>query len=510
MFAGSLFVSWLSKLILLIRRISAESVVCRLCRRFAAFISRLFSGSSIIGLFRRDGYLVRIWEHSGVLKLTDWLLNAIPCLLNRLYTRFEAAFEKSLIFRAIRFLSRHTATITALFIAVALVVPHSRWNNMYTTIAALGLLLLFLVKAMTDGETRLAVKVLDVFLFIFILMTVLAQVFSVFPGLSLRFLVFILTDLAIMLVLVSSIKTKEQFSTVLEIILAGAALSGLYGVYQSIRGVPVVVSQIDTTLNEGMPGRVFSAFDNANNFAQIIVMLIPLFAAIILNAKGWQKRFVFFMAALPLFISLLTTLSRSGWIGFAVSTVVFIFLVKPGFVLLLALIGAASYPFLPATIIRRISTITNLQDATIQYRFDIWKTMWPMLKDFWLTGIGLGSDAVKQVNNNYEILTKTIPPHSHNIYYQIWLETGIVGLVAFLGSMLRTVKRSLKTIYGKDADPWLKNVLIAGISGLCGVLVIAAAEYIWYYPRVMLVFWVLMGIILTALRLAAPQKAEND
>ena len=34
----------------------------------------------------------------------------------------------------------------------------------------------------------------------------------------------------------------------------------------------------------------------------------------------------------------------------------------------------------------------------------------------------------------------------------------------------------------------MKNILIAGVSALSGVLTIALVEYIWYYPRVMVIF----------------------
>lgn len=510
MFGSSIVISWLSRLFLLIGDVWRESYANVLCRRLASWFSRITQGSAIIWFVKKDGYLVRVWDNSITSRLLDWLLNLIPNLLNRLYTRFEITFNGSLLFRFIRILAKNVPTLTALFIAVALVVPADYWDNMYATIAVIVLFCLFLIDTMTDRKVKIATKAIDVCMFIFMLAVVLAQAFSVYPSLSLRFFIFYMTDFMLMLLLVSSIKTRDQLATVIEIIVVGAAICGLYGLYQMIKGVPVIVSQVDLTLNEGMPGRVFSSFDNCNDFGEMIIMLIPFFIAVVLNSKGWQKKLLFGVAAIPLFISLLASYFRSGYIGFVIMALVFIFLLKRSLIPLFIILGIVAYPFLPETVTNRISTITNLKDTSISTRLDILKTMWPVIKDFWYTGLGLGSDAVKQVTGDYVIFAKVVPLHAHDVYLQVWLEMGIVGLVSFLGSMLQVVKKSMRAIFSKNTDPYCRNVLIAGLSGLAGVLVIAIAEYVWYYPRIMLIFWMLIGIMLSAIKLSTVQEKERE
>jgi len=48
----------------------------------------------------------------------------------------------------------------------------------------------------------------------------------------------------------------------------------------------------------------------------------------------------------------------------------------------------------------------------------------------------------------------------------------------------------------------LRNILVSGISSAAGIMVMGLVEYIWYYPRVMLMFWIILGILLTAAGLA--------
>jgi len=506
---SSIVVQWLNRPARYIIKIWKESMARRLVCGLASWFSNAWNNSVIVNWARKDGIPARWWEHSAALRFTDWAINLVPNLLGRMYARLERWFRESRLYRLLAFLAGHVAELAALFVMFSFIVPYSHWNNRYTTLAAVVLFGLFLVNAMADRTARFEARAIDLYLFLFLLSVLLAQVFSVYPALSLRFLAFHGTDFLIMFILVSSIRTRKQFSTVLETIMVGVAIAGLYGLYQGIVGVPVIQAQVDVDLNEGMPGRVFSFFGNSNIFAQIIVMFIPFFPAIALSARGWQKKALFWAAALPSLAALVMTFSRSGYVGLAVTVLVFIFLVRKSLIPLFAVLGVLAVPFLPDTVLRRISTITNLEDTSISYRFEIWQTIWPVVKDFWHTGIGLGSDAVKRVTENYEIITKSTPLHAHNLYLQVWLETGIVGVLSFLGWMARTIKKSLRVITGKSADPYLQNALKAGISGLAGLLVIAMVEYIWYYPRAMMLFWVLMGIMIAAYRLAAREEEDG-
>lgn len=65
----------------------------------------------------------------------------------------------------------------------------------------------------------------------------------------------------------------------------GLSVAALYGCYQSYIGVDIVASQQDMNLNQGMPGRVYSFFDNPNNFAEQLAMLLPLNLALFLNSR---------------------------------------------------------------------------------------------------------------------------------------------------------------------------------------------------------------------------------
>ena len=90
-----------------------------------------------------------------------------------------------------------------------------------------------------------------------------------------------------MLLVVSMVRKYEQLQLMVALAVLGLSVAALYGCYQSYIGVDIVASQQDMNLNQGMPGRVYSFFDNPNNFAEQLAMLLPLNLALFLNSR-WR------------------------------------------------------------------------------------------------------------------------------------------------------------------------------------------------------------------------------
>jgi O-antigen ligase len=228
-----------------------------------------------------------------------------------------------------------------------------------------------------------------------------------------------------------------------------------------------------------------------------------------MNARYVISKLFFAGIAIPAFISLLFTSSRSGWIGFAFGLMVFVFLINKKIIPLLLVLGLVSIPFMPAFVYKRIQSITNLADTSIGYRFKLWKISGQVLQDYWPTGIGLGTDAYRNIVQNYYLgdINGARPPHSHNLFFQLWLETGIVGLLAFLGFVIRLCKESYSCIKA-SADKQLRRILAAAISAVTSLCVVGMFEYPWYDSRVMLFTWVVAGIAISAITLLRKDGAE--
>ena len=86
---------------------------------------------------------------------------------------------------------------------------------------------------------------------------------------------------------------------------------------------------MDLKVNAGMPGRVFSIFDNPNTFAQVLLLLLPLVLALFLTAKHWQWKAICAGIFCVGGMAMAMTYSRASWVGLAVAMAVFVFLWKP-------------------------------------------------------------------------------------------------------------------------------------------------------------------------------------
>ena len=87
-----------------------------------------------------------------------------------------------------------------------------------------------------------------------------------------------------------------------------------------------------------------------------------------------------------------------------------------------------------------------------------------MSKDYWLSGIGLGTEVFRGVVTKYPLYTEgAIPPHSHNILLHIWIESGIIGVLSFGGWILHLFKTGINNIK-EQTDKTLRYAVIAAMT----------------------------------------------
>ncbi len=497
-----------------IARISHDSVIITTLKKWGSSLRRIFSGSALIDITTREGAVNNAYETSVLYKAVDGLMNLPQRLLHPQYKKAEKVFAESRLFKVILFLADRIHLLAAAFVFIALIVPYDLWDNRYSMAAMILLVLLFFIRSVVEGRTGFRTAVINVYFILFMVSVLLALILSIMPSSSLRFLAFYLTCFMMVLVLVASVRTEKEITQALSLIAAGLTIAGLYGVYQYVTGVPVNPAWVDTKLNQGDMSRAYSFFNNPNDFAEVILVFSPFYFALMLNAKKLAGKALYLMMAAPPLLAMLLTKTRGAWVAIALAAAVYVFFQNKKLIPLFILLGAAAVPLLPNSILLRLRTF-NFYDSSITTRLDIWKTVLPILKDYWFTGLGLGHETLLRVSKNYYIFVSkgAIPSHSHNLFLQLWLETGFPGIAAFIGLMLTTVKRVIRTA-AHSANKAIRNILIAGLASLAGMLANGMIEYIWFDRRVMLFFWTSVGLILAALNIshgadAAPGMQEQ-
>ena len=282
----------------------------------------------------------------------------------------------------------------------------------------------------------------------------------------------------------------------------GILVASAYGIYQQVViGVEVNKSYVDLTVNPDMPGRVYSYFDNPNALGELLLMALPILVALVFASRHLITR----AAALGVFcvgaVCLGMTYSRASWVGLAAAAVCYVFLWNRKLLPLCFVAGIAAIPLLPTSILNRILTITNMNDSSTSSRFPQYEAAIRLLMNEPITGAGLGADAVRrtvQLDSLYQGRAPFV--HAHNTFLQIWLETGLLGLGSFIASLLWTAKATARSIKNCP-DNIARHMAIGGLSSVFGIMVCGLADYVWTFPRIMFVFWFVVGLTLAAIKI---------
>lgn len=518
---SSLLAQFLITLWAVLRESWTASVPGRLFARVGRAIRHGVAGSALCQWLWRDGILLRGWAGSLSCRFFTGMLNLPVALAQWIYGKGRVLFDGSVLFRFGSALGGGCFLFVGFSLLLSLIVPHNSWNNAYMLLFMYAVAALFLVGCTARRRWRLELDTLGPYFMLFMGFLVygflgsLGTDFSsgILHGLvnsmSQRFFVFYVIAFLLVLFAVSSVHRPKDLQLLVVIVVAGLVVAALYGCYQSYVGVPVVANQQDLELNKDMPGRVFSFFDNPNNFAEILVMLSPFLLALFLNAKTWRGKLLAVLSLVPCVVSIGFTYSRSGWIGLAIAVIVFLVMLNWRVLPLLLVLGAASIPFLPESILNRFLTIGNLSDSSTLYRFAIYENTAHLVKDYGVGGVGLGSDVMRQVFRVYPTMFDgNYPIHTHNNYLQMLGELGIFGVLSYLALVLGQVKRGVKAFYS-STDRAVKHILAAAVGSFCGILVMGVVEYTWFYPRNLFVWWFLFSIISLCVKLLKPQYATR-
>jgi len=314
--------------------------------------------------------------------------------------------------------------------------------------------------------------------------------------------------IALYFVITRTVNTKHKLYILVLLLIISAALVSLYGVYQYYTGTVSAEAWIDKEMFEDIKTRVGSTFNNPNILGEYLIMAIPLALAMLWYKKKPFYKFIFIGMLAIMGICMILTFSRGAWLGLILAVAGF-FVIRDKRLLALVLIGLMIMPFvLPESIISRFTSIGNLQDTSSSYRMSILMGSLRMAKDYWISGVGLGSEAFKAIYPKYS-LAAAYAHHSHNIYIQVLLEMGIAGALVFVLIIIAFI-RAMLAHQVKAKDRFLSTIMIATCTGIAGYLLQGVVENIWYNYRVLLTFWVVLAVGMCALRIDEGEINTDD
>ena len=267
---------------------------------------------------------------------------------------------------------------------------------------------------------------------------------------------------------------KGKIENIFILLVIATCIMSLYAIWQFLQS-PVILK----TRVTGFTGAFY-------RLAVFLVLSIPAMIVMFLSQKGWAKKLLFFII-LTSGAALIFTFTRAAWIAVIVEVFILIALMSRKYLkifsiaLLIVLLFGSIMAFTSGDYKKLIIHGSEKpRIAAVQHSIDI------IEKNFFM-GIGYGKKAfLLHFQNNVGV------QHTHNIFLNTAIETGIPGLAFLVIILFFVIKKFLAAL--KSEHLYEKRVFIAGVfSAIIGFLTLNLFDYMYIgWPGQ--VFWLLIGI----------------
>ncbi len=340
---------------------------------------------------------------------------------------------------------------------------------------------------------------------------------------------------------VNLLSSREWLARAATAFVLTASAEAAWGVFCAVRGVGYTSEAwIDSEMFGFIGNRAVSTLENPNMLAEYLLLVIPIAAVMLIGRGEGLRRIPALFCLGVLGVCLVFTWSRGAWLGLIAALLCLLFMwhrrsiwaVIAG---LFALPAASA--FIPASVLSRFTSIGNMADSSTSYRLSIWRASVHMIRDNWFSGIGIGEGAWFRLYPAYAYAGAETAPHSHNLFLQIWLELGVVGIVLFALFIFLLLQAMFTVFRSLSGDTPLRNPDLSGsmldfslrsgspgrqtamrrgktqlrlstagpVCGLIGALVQGMTDYSWYNNHLVLMFWLTAGLAMAYVRSAREQ-----
>jgi len=343
---------------------------------------------------------------------------------------------------------------------------------------------------------------------------------------------------------VNAVRDEKVLRLVVWTLVLVAALLSLFSIYQEIsrdyeqtfggfagRKVEVELRAAESVDGGGLvrtresvrpEDRACGPVDDANYFAQILLVLMPMAFVLARMSKSRKAKITALLVALLILSGTLLTYSRGG---FLVLVVLALLMIRFGYFRLRhILLGAIPVVVIVAAVapgylerinsLRAVSDMGQASDAALRGRLTEMLAAWNVFLDHPFVGVGPGQyapfyslDYMDDPGVAFRQIEKERP--AHILYFELAAETGIIGLLIFLGlafAVLGRIRRVRRDCKRRPEMVHLANGIELGILAYLGTGIFLSFAFMRYW-------WLLLalaGALVTAARNASAERPEAE
>jgi|GEM_PF-6911469 len=327
----------------------------------------------------------------------------------------------------------------------------------------------------------------------------------------------LLSFIILYFIIYGTIRTNLQIERIVFVFILIGGFTALYGVLQYY-GIDYFHYWVGNVGRKSM----FSTFGNPNFVAEYHIAIIPISLVVFLFAPSLWKKVIGGSCVLIASICLLISQTRGSWVGFGLSIIFLLSLLKlkdrkvfrgarrtVQIIFILAAIILLGFGVADLqshglsevkAVVSRVGSIFTFGD---EFRRFVWHATVIMIKEHPFMGVGLGGFKQQYPEYQAKLLGReeypsyvqgSNVPQAHNEFLQVWAEMGISGIIivvwlvyAFFYHGITTLKR-LKT-------PYMWKLAAGMLAGCFAVLVHAIASFPFHLASTASVFVPLCSLI---------------
>lgn len=338
---------------------------------------------------------------------------------------------------------------------------------------ALGVLWIF--KGLAQRKLFIPNKIQVLFLISFIFLSAFSFVFAQNIDWAGRKLLFLLSFVSLFFIAADA--AREKAKKIIEFLVYGAGLASLIGIFQFVLQFFIGIDEalklwqqlIAPFLGKSFSQAVFqnsswlvevsgnthmravAFFPDPHMFSFYLGMLLPFSIAVCLKYKSEKKSrfYLFLFISICIFVSDILTFSRGGYLGLLAGLIFTIFIFRKGLmdklsikklaVAAIFIVLTIAIIIIPSPISQRLFSSFDLNEGSNLGRLETWRQSLNVIENNPF-GIGLGNYALEiKPSAGYRE-----PIYSHNLYFDIAAETGIVNTVIFIGLLIVSILSFIK------------------------------------------------------------------
>lgn len=248
---------------------------------------------------------------------------------------------------------------------------------------------------------------------------------------------------------------------------------------------------------------------NPNDMALMLNLILPLCIALMLGSRSGLQKLVLTGVALLIVVAVIATFSRAGFLTLMFIGVCYAWLLRNRrqrvWIPIIMITGVFALPLVPASYFERLDTIINIeadQTNSAQTRLADMKVAVDLAfsKPIVGSGVGMSLLALNEARGEHWL-------DVHNVYLQLAVDMGFIGLGLFLLLMFQCLRVINRTASGPPGQGSSRQLLY--LAEALRVSLLAFALSAMFYPVAYnFYFYYFAGMAIAAGRIARDQAAE--